>query len=328
MNLAAKKISSKRPGPRNPTKMSRLKGPHLFVAAAEKIEDDTLLGQYIPLHYHFQMLSQETRMNGFERAIDVSVHEGMKVVELGGGTGVLSFFAARAGAAKVYCVERQPHVARAATRFLAANKVSDRVEVITDDAMQYLPPEPVNVVICEMLHAAMLREKQLHIIDSFKQRYLAKFGGPLPLFLPEATVMAVQPLYTDYDFHGYHAAVPMFLDGSGNDTRLSELGHPILYSSFMYGDDYTKHFQFDQELVMMSGGMLNSFRFVTRNLLAIVEKEGRSIDWDMQQLIIPLNTPLEVLPGDRVRVRFRYDAGDSILALVESMDAAKLEFGE
>ena len=62
-------------------------------------------------------------------------------------------------------------------------------------------PERVDVVICEMLHTAMLREKQLAVIASFKKRYLERFGGPLPIYIPEAAVMAVQPVYASYDFH-------------------------------------------------------------------------------------------------------------------------------
>jgi phospholipid N-methyltransferase len=268
------------------------------------------------------MLNQEQRIGGFEQAIAAVVKPGMKVLELGAGTGVLSFFAARAGASKVYCVERLPHVARAAQRFLAANRVADRVEVTNGDASSYLPPEPVDVVICEMLHTAMLREKQLSIIASFKERYRARFpASPLPTFIPEAAIMAVQPVYTNYDFHGYNAAVPMFIDGSGNGDRVKALAEPTIYSSFLYSSDYSQRFNVDHDAEITGFGMLNGLRFITKNLLAIVESEGRSIDWDMHDLVIPLATPLQVMPGNSVRIRFRYDAGDSLLALGESIDS-------
>jgi predicted RNA methylase len=265
------------------------------------------------------MLDQEPRIGGFERAIEHVVKPGMKVLELGAGTGVLSFFAARAGAAKVWCVERIPHVARAAQRFLAANGVADRVEIVNGDAADYLPPEPVDVVICEMLHTAMLREKQLSIIAAFKERYRARFGGPLPRFIPEAAVMAVQAVTTSFDFHGYRAAVPMFIDAN-NASRVSNLAIPGLYAMFAYDADYPTHFEIDHLVAMEKSGTLDSLRFITKNLLAIVADEGRSIDWDMQDLVIPLAEPIEVSVGDVVRIRFRYDAGDSLLALAESID--------
>ena len=135
------------------------------------MHSDAQLGQYIPLHYHYQMLLDEARMRGFAQAIAYNVLEGARVLELGGGTGVLSCFAARQGA-RVWCVERQPELAETARRLLEDNGVGDRVEVVTADVGQYLPPEPVDFVICEMLHSALLREKQIQIIDDFKRRYL------------------------------------------------------------------------------------------------------------------------------------------------------------
>jgi len=301
------------------TEAARSMRPHLYVVSADKTDDDAMLGQFIPIHYHYQMLDQEARIGGFEQAIQATVKPGMKVVELGAGTGVLSFFAARAGASKVYCVERIPHVARAAQAFLQKNGVADRVELVNGDANEFLPPEPVDVVICEMLHTGMLREKQMNVIQAFKERYLAKFGGPLPRFLPEAAVMAVQPIYTDYTFHGFEAAVPMFIDAN-NARRVAQLAEPAIYSVFQYEAEYDTHFEVDFSVEIHTAGVLNSLRFMHKNLLAILENEGRSIDWDMHDLVVPLARPVEVAAGDVVRLRFRYDAGDSLLALAESID--------
>ena len=289
--------------------------------ADEQDAEDATLGQFIPIHYHYQMLDQQARIGGFEQAIAYAVKPGMKVLELGAGTGVLAFFAARAGASRVYSVERLPHVAKAARRFIAANGFGHCVEIVNADAATYLPPEPVDVVICEMLHTAMLREKQLLVIEAFKQRYRARFAGPLPRFLPEAAVLAVQPVMTDYQFHGYQAPVPLFVD-TNNAHRATNLAMPALYAMFSYEDAYATRFAVDQTIVIEQTGTLNSLRFITKNLLAIVGEQGRSIDWDMQDLIIPLATPLAVQAGDAVRIHFEYTAGDSLLALAESIDRA------
>lgn len=293
--------------------------PQLYVVPQHTVDDDAMLGQFIPIHYHYQMLDQEPRIGGFEKAIEAVVKPGMKVVELGGGTGVLSFFAARAGAGKVWCVERIPHVARAAQRFVEANGFADRVEIVNVDATEFLPPEPVDVVVCEMLHTAMVREKQLQVIASFKERYLARFGGPLPKFIPEAAVMAVQPVSTSFDFHGFQAPVPMFIDAN-NAARVARMAAPALYGMFEYAQEYDGVFDVDAVTVMEHTGTVNSLRFITKNLLTILSDEGRSIDWDMQDLVVPLARPLEVTFGDVVRIRFRYHAGDSLLALAEAID--------
>ncbi|MFO0734312.1 MAG: 50S ribosomal protein L11 methyltransferase [Labilithrix sp.] len=295
--------------------------PSFHLAVADQVDDDAMLGQFIPIHYHYQMLNQEQRTGPFEEAIGTVVKKGMKVVELGGGTGVLSFFAARAGAAKVYCVERAPHVAAAAHRFLTANGVADRVVVINTDANLYLPPEPVDVVICEMLHTAMLREKQMSVIASFKKRYLARFGGPLPIFLPEAAVLAVQPVDTDFSFHGYEASVPMFIDGERAQSRVTARADRSLFASFLYGDEYSNVLALDVRVTVRQSGRINSLRFTHKNLLAIIESEARSIDWDMHELVLPLTTPIHVTAGEEIHVRFRYEAGDSLLSLAAAIEA-------
>jgi protein arginine N-methyltransferase 1 len=143
------------------------------------------LGQFIPLAYHYNMLTDEARMTAFQDAMALAVTPGCRVLELGGGTAALSFFAAQRGA-NVCCVERNPELVHEARRILALNPGGERVTVIEADAFDYLPAEPVDVVICEMLHVGMLREKQIAVIDSFKQRYRAKFGEKLPRFIPEA----------------------------------------------------------------------------------------------------------------------------------------------
>ena len=61
----------------------------------EREIESCYLGQFIPVHYHHNMLMDQNRMHSFKSAIHYSVFPGAKVLELGGGTGVLSFFAAQ-----------------------------------------------------------------------------------------------------------------------------------------------------------------------------------------------------------------------------------------
>jgi protein arginine N-methyltransferase 1 len=117
-----------------------------------------------------------------------------------------------------------------ARKFLAVNENGHKVEVIHADAFEYLPPEPVDVVICEMIHVGMLREKQVEMMESFKRRYLARFGGPLPVFLPEAVIMAVQPLQQEYDFEGFHAPIIQFQPTNVIYPGTVELAQPGVYS--------------------------------------------------------------------------------------------------
>jgi protein arginine N-methyltransferase 1 len=275
---------------------------------------DHELGQFIPLHYHFNMLNDVARTGAFEQALASTVRPGARVVELGGGTGVLSFFAART-AARVWCVERNPEVARETRRLLALNDCSDVVEVIEADAFDYVPPQPVDVVVCEMLHVTLLVEKQLPVISAFKENYLAVHGPPLPRFVPEAVIQAVQPLAQDFDYHGYRAPTIHFQDGGAAQPRTTELGDPVVYQTTEFADAIPPNVAWTGVLTITQAGSLNAIRFITKNLLAILPAERRSIDWLMNYLIVPLPTALDVRPGDTVEVAFEYTFGGPLNSL-------------
>lgn len=272
------------------------------------------LGQFIPLVYHYNMLSDTARTSAFQNAIALAVTPQSTVLDLGGGTAVLSFFAAQAGA-KVWCVEKNPELVSEARRILALNVGGERVQVIEADAFDYLPPEPVDVVICEMLHVGMLREQQLPVLASFKRRYLAKFGAPLPRFIPEAFFQAVQPVQQSFEFNGYYAPVPCFQDPLQTQARTVELGQPVIYHSGSYDGDFSLDCSWQGQLAFSQAGDFNAVRIITKNVLAVLEAEQRTLDWTNQYLLVPIEEPRRVVPGQRVRVSFSYQAGDPISQL-------------
>ena len=284
----------------------------------EREIESCYLGQFIPVHYHHNMLMDKNRMHSFKAAIHYSVFPGAKVLELGGGTGVLSFFAAQA-ASKVYCVEFNPDMVNEARRFLAMNPNGHKVEVIHADAFDYLPPEPVDVVICEMIHVGMLREKQVEVIESFKRRYLARFGGPLPVFLPEAVIMAVQPLQLEYDFEGFHAPIIQFQPTNVIYPGTIELAQPGVYSIIDFSQPVDSLIAWEGQFLVEKAGSLNALRFITKNVLTIIEERGTTIDWLNHYMMLPLARPLEVQPGDVVQLSFAYRAGGSIPSLEASI---------
>jgi predicted RNA methylase len=286
----------------------------------ERQIESCYLGQFIPVHYHHNMLMDQNRMHSFKSAIHYAVRPGAKVLELGGGTGVLSFFAAQQ-ASKVYCVEFNPDMVQEARRFLAMNPNGDRVEVIHADAFEYLPPEPVDVVICEMIHVAMLREKQVDVIEAFKQRYLERFGGPLPLFMPEAVLMAAQPLQQEYDFEGFHAPIVQFQETQVVYPGTIELAQPAVYSILDFSQPVDPMIAWQGQFMVEKAGVLNAMRFVTKNVLSIVQEEGSTIDWLNHYMTLPLAAPVAVQPGDVLGVSFHYRAGGSIPSLQASIRA-------
>jgi len=286
------------------------------------VEDDKLLGQYIPIHYHFQMLDDEARLRGFKSALDYLVPAGGVVLDLGAGTGVLSFFAAQK-AAKVYSVERQAELVHKSQELLLRNDHGNRVELVLGDASTYLPPEPVDVVVCEMLHSALLREKQVEIIQAFKTRYRKKYGNELPIFIPDATILAVEPIFADFSFLGYQAPISLFEPVASPSPRFLSLGTPELYHILQYQTDFPLEFSFDGKLTTDKTGHFNALRFITKNILAIDIKEQTTIDFMNQNLILPISNPMDVLKNEQFEIRFSYLAGDTIPSLENSIKVSR-----
>lgn len=288
------------------------------MSISEEAAEHLCLGQFIPLHYHHNMLMDENRMVNFKAAIDYAVFEGAKVLELGGGTGVLSCLAA-SRASKVWCVEFNHELVEESRRLLALNRHGDKVEVIHANAFDYLPPEPVDVVICEMIHAAMLREKQVEIIEAFKQRYQRHFGAPLPLFIPEAVIMAVQPLQQSYDFFGFHAPIIQFQRPAPAYPGSSALAAPAVYSLLDFSQDNSREIRWSGNFVLEQDGTINALRFITKNILKVIPEQSSTIDWLIDYLLLPLPTPLQGRSGDILSISFDYMAGGSIRSLQQNL---------
>ncbi|WP_426197059.1 methyltransferase domain-containing protein [Massilia sp. DWR3-1-1] len=284
----------------------------------EREIESCYLGQFIPVHYHHNMLMDQNRMHGFKSAINYAVKPGARVLELGGGTGVLSWFAA-AKASKVWCVEFNPDMVKEARKMLAMNPNGEKVEVVHADAFEYLPPEPVDVVICEMIHVGMLREKQVEVMESFKRRYLARFGGPLPIFLPEAVIMAVQPLQQEYDFEGFYAPIVQFQETNVIHPGTIELSAPAVYSVMDFSQPQDTLVSWQGQFRVEKAGTLNALRFITKNILAVVAEESSTIDWLNHYMTMPLADPLPARVGDIIDVSFSYRCGGSLPSLQASM---------
>jgi len=275
-------------------------------------ESEKTLGQYIPLLYHYNMLQDEDRVGAFKQAIELIVQPGMHVVELGGGTGILSSLAARRGA-RVTCVERNPELIVKSNEFLRLNSLADDVTVVAEDATGFVPDRPVDVVICEMLHSGLLREKQASVIAAFKRNYIAQFGrAKLPVFIPEATILMIQLLEQSFDFSGYEAPVPMFQAPTAIQPRTIELSTLLPYANLAYGHTIPKHFIFDESLTTNQAGHFNAIRLVTQNVLGIDEEKQQAITWANQHLVLPIPNPRDLKTNDSVRVQFNYEVGDSV----------------
>ena len=134
---------------------------------------------YAEFEVHRTMICDRVRTEAFRRAIDSVVHPGDIVLDVGAGSGILSVFAARAGAGRVYAVERTS-VAVLAQELAAANGVAEIVQVIHGDVMDVELPEPVDVIVSEWLGGFGIDEGMLVPVIAARDRWLKPGGVMIP----------------------------------------------------------------------------------------------------------------------------------------------------
>jgi SAM-dependent methyltransferase len=98
------------------------------------------------------MLLDKARCEAYREAIFRTVKPGDVVVDLGAGTGLLSFFAAQAGARRVYAIEMS-RMAETAAELIEANGFRDRISLIPKISKKVQLPERCDVLVTETLSA-------------------------------------------------------------------------------------------------------------------------------------------------------------------------------
>lgn len=102
---------------------------------------------YSYLYHQKQMLMDHVRMRAYHSAIMNNKHlfAGKTILDIGTGSGVLSLWAAQAGAAKVYAVE-YTDMAIHARNLVEKNGMSDIIEVIQCSAEDLELPCKVDII--------------------------------------------------------------------------------------------------------------------------------------------------------------------------------------
>src|SRR5437773_195690 len=124
------------------------------------------------LKFHQWHISDPVTMSAYRDAIQRTVRPGDVVLDLGAGTGILSFMACQAGARRVYAVE-PADVVTLVPDIAADNGMADRVIHKKSESFDIELPEKADVVIASMLDAAgVVGTNMLKIVLDARQRLL------------------------------------------------------------------------------------------------------------------------------------------------------------
>jgi type I protein arginine methyltransferase len=140
-----------------------------------------------------RMLVDAKRCETFREAIRRTVKPGDVVVDLGAGTGLLSFFAVQAGAQRVYAIEMSG-IADLATQLISENGKQERITLIRGNSKKVRLPERCDVLISETLSSFCFdTENTIEFMADARERFL-KPGGRI---VPEACDTVLMPFSSD-----------------------------------------------------------------------------------------------------------------------------------
>eukprot|EP00915_Cephaloidophora_sp_WS-2016_P008477 GHVH01011651.1.p1 GENE.GHVH01011651.1~~GHVH01011651.1.p1 ORF type:complete len:384 (-),score=65.74 GHVH01011651.1:340-1428(-) len=140
---------------------------------------------YDDCEVHRVMLSDLRRMDAFYEAIQAVDMQGLVVMDVGGGSGILSLMAAKRGAKRVYCVEASGMASRA-RRAVDQNGLADVVKVIQKrvedvDAEDFVPEDllraapslrVVDIVLSEWMGFHLYHENMLPSVIAARDKFV------------------------------------------------------------------------------------------------------------------------------------------------------------
>ena len=147
-----------------------------------KKDHDYYYGSYSSYYIHEEMLKDTVRTRTYQRAIEDNPNDFKDkiVLDIGCGTGILSIFAARAGAKHVYAIENA-EIALYAEEIIKKNNLSHKITVIKGKMEEItLPVKQVDIIISEWMGYFLLYESMLDSVLWARDKYLAKDGKLLP----------------------------------------------------------------------------------------------------------------------------------------------------
>lgn len=165
-------------------------------------EDEAYFETYSHFGIHHEMLTDIPRTDAYRIAMENNASssiEGKTVLDVGCGTGILSMFAARCGARKVFGID-QSEIAYSAIDIIRENNLEKTVTILKGRLEDVdLPSSKVDVIVSEWMGYFLLFEGMMDTVLYARDKHL-KPGG---LILPDVCSMFVVAL-SDKALHKKH----------------------------------------------------------------------------------------------------------------------------
>lgn len=150
------------------------------------VDDMTSRDYYFDSYAHFgiheEMLKDEVRTLTYRNAMFHNKHlfKGKTVLDIGCGTGILSMFAAKAGAARVIAVECS-NIIDYAQKIVEANQLDNIITLVKGKLEEVeLPVDSVDIIISEWMGYCLFYESMLDTVLFARDKWLKPDGMLFP----------------------------------------------------------------------------------------------------------------------------------------------------
>ncbi|MEA2570578.1 MAG: type protein arginine methyltransferase [Acidobacteriota bacterium] len=281
------------------------------------------------LAFHRSLLRDEVRTHSYRDAINAAVRPNDVVVDLGCGSGILSFFACRAGAKRVYAIDELP-VIELARELAHDNGFEDRIVFVNRSSFEVAIEEPVDVIVTEtmgnngfdeQIARAVAHAKRVWLRDggTIVPRVVAMYAAPVedPTIEVEAAFWQSMPFGIDMNRLRTHAVNSFYTLNINPDALLGDAAELITLN---LGDD-APSLRGASDVTITRDGTLHGiaawFRADLIDGITISNAPPNAcVSW--KQSFFPLAKPVRVRRGDVIQIEmqtfdgleWRWRAGD------------------
>ena len=273
------------------------------------------------------MLGDEVRMSAYAEAIGRVVKPGDVVIDLGAGLGILSFLAVKAGAARVYAIEKGDAI-ELARQVAVHNGLDDRIEFLatnSNDVVASQLERPADVLLSETLGSFAVDENTLAFTIDCRDRLLA----PGARLIPRALRLWLAPVSAPRERESlgfwsnvcgidYAPALDQILNrmGAGDVTEPQLLAEPQIYDHIDLATVASPHIDRQLRFYIARKGAIDGLAGwfeaeLCENVIIETAPDAARTHW--KQALFPFRHPIDVVPGDYLDVVLRVDpkAADS-----------------
>jgi protein arginine N-methyltransferase 1 len=274
------------------------------------------------LEAHRGLLQDAVRTNAFRDAIRRCVTSESVVLDLGTGSGILAFFAAEAGARRVFAID-STHSADLASFLTRHLGFSDRIQVFHEHSAKVELPERADILVTETLGAFAFDEHILSSVIDARARLLKPDAIIIPrrieLYLvpvEDGSIYDARVTWWSGNPYGFDLS-PLSVFASnmifvGSVDRASFLASPAIVIAVDLATATRADVSGRVHFTAARGGTLYGFAGWFRAELADgIELSNEMPGTSWEQVFLPLESPVDVAAGTPIDVGL--DCADGVM---------------